>query len=406
MPRYKKSAGRVNIVKMIKNDGKWRFAPIVERDGSIVRDTVMVNGQEENHPEGRYYLEWYEGGKRRRKGGPAFEDLVAAAQAKFIELEARRVGLLPAADPERLTIDDAISDYLEFVRKQRSHRTLLTYRPTLAELFRKSYTKTYLDEVTRTDILKFIGYAFESNLAARTVYSKLVTVLQFFKHYGKTELIKSSDWPEYVGTIRSVYTPEEILALLNAATFEEQILLKFFLTSGFRKDEVRYATWHDVDFHHSLVRVTAKPFWKFKPKNYEERSVPLPTVMMEQLQEWKNKTNAAAWDPIFPNTKGKPDSTHIEVLKRVAFRAKLNCGQCVTKHGNTCATGPHCGRFFLHKFRHTFATQHLHDGIDIRTLQHWLGHSDMESTIVYLKGIQTKDAIEKVNAGLLASYIS
>jgi len=391
---------------MIKDAGKWRFAPIVERDGSIVRNTVMVNGQEENHPEGRYYLEWYEGGKRRRKGGPVFGDLVAAAQAKFIELEARRVGLLPAADPERLTIDDAISGYLEFIRKQRSHRTYLTYRPTLTELFRKSYTKTYFDEVTRADILEFISFAYESDLAARTVYSKLVTVLQFFKHYGKTELINSRDWPEYVGTIRPVYTPEEILALFNAATFEEQVLLKFFLTSGFRKDEVRYATWHDVDFHNSLVRVTAKPFWKFKPKNYEERSVPLPTVMMEQLQEWKNKNNAAAWDPIFPNTKGKPDSTHIEVLKRVAYRAKLNCRQCETKHGNTCADGPHCARFFLHKFRHTFATQHLRDGIDIRTLQHWLGHRDMKSTVVYLKGVQAKDAIEKVNAGLLASYIS
>ncbi len=404
MSRYKKSAGRVNIVKMIKDDRRWRFAPIVERGGSIIRDLVLIDGREETHPEGRYYLEWYEGGRRRRKGGPMFEDLVAAAQAKFIELEAKRVGLLPA-DPGRLTIDDAFRDYLAFVRKQRSHRTFLTYRPTLAELFRKSYAKSYLDEATRADIIKFIGDAFESNLAARTVYSKLVTVLQFFKHYGKTELIKSSDWPEYVGTIRPVYTPEEIRALLSAATFEEQVLLKFFLTSGFRKDEVRYATWHDVDFHHSLVRVTEKPFWKFKPKNYEERSVPLPTVMMEQLQKWRNKNDAAASDPIFPNSKGKPDSTHIEVLKQVAYRAKLNCGQCITKHGNTCADGPHCRRFFLHKFRHTFATQHLRDGIDVRTLQHWLGHRDMESTIVYLKGIQAKDAIEKVDAGLLASYI-
>jgi len=59
----------------------------------------------------------------------------------------------------------------------------------------------------------------------------------------------------------------------------------------------------------------------------------------------------------------------------------------------------------LHKFRHTFATQHLRDGIDIRTLQHWLGHCDMKSTIIYLKRIQAKDALTKVNAGSLASYV-
>jgi integrase/recombinase XerD len=193
--------------------------------------------------------------------------------------------------------------------------------------------------------------------------------------------------------------------MLQVATPDEAMLLKFFLASGFRKDEVRYTTWYDVDFHYSLVRVTAKPFWRFKPKNYEERTVPLPTAMIEQLRGWKDKRNAAAADPIFPNTKGKPDSTHIEVVKRVAYRAKLNCGQCATKHGNTCVKGPHCERFFLHKFRHTFATHHLRDGIDIRTLQHWLGHRDLKSTIVYLKGIQAKDAVAKVNAVFLASYV-
>jgi hypothetical protein len=45
---------------MIKVNGKWRFAPVVERDGNIVRDLVLINGAEENHSEGRYYLEWHE----------------------------------------------------------------------------------------------------------------------------------------------------------------------------------------------------------------------------------------------------------------------------------------------------------------------------------------------------------
>jgi site-specific recombinase XerD len=106
----------------------------------------------------------------------------------------------------------------------------------------------------------------------------------------------------------------------------------------------------------------------------------------------------AAADLVFPNTRGKPDSLHIEVVKRVAQRTKLNCGQCETKHGNRCADGPHCKRFFLHKFRHTFATEHLRDGVDIRTLQSWMGYRDIHSTMVYLKGIQSKDAVAKVNA--------
>jgi len=39
-------------------------------------------------------------------------------------------------------------------------------------------------------------------------------------------------------------------------------------------------------------------------------------------------------------------------------------------------------------------------------LQTWLGHRDIESTMVYLKGVQSKDAMAKVNGGSLAAYLA
>jgi len=42
----------------------------------------------------------------------------------------------------------------------------------------------------------------------------------------------------------------------------------------------------------------------------------------------------------------------------------------------------------------------------IRTLQNWMGHRDIKSTMVYLKGVQSKDALAKVNAGALARYVA
>jgi integrase len=38
----------------------------------------------------------------------------------------------------------------------------------------------------------------------------------------------------------------------------------------------------------------------------------------------------------------------------------------------------------LHKFRRTYATLHHENGVPIRTLMGWLGHSDLETTIRYL----------------------
>ena len=67
MARAKQYADRVNVIKRIKLGSKWPFAPVVEQNGRIVRDHVWVAGRDEHHPEGRYYLEWYEVGPEVRE---------------------------------------------------------------------------------------------------------------------------------------------------------------------------------------------------------------------------------------------------------------------------------------------------------------------------------------------------
>jgi integrase len=72
-------------------------------------------------------------------------------------------------------------------------------------------------------------------------------------------------------------------------------------------------------------------------------------------------------------------------LKNLALRAGLNCGSCVNKVGQSCGEHPVCDRWELHKFRKTFATLHHESGVSARTLQAWLGHSSLETTLAYLK---------------------
>lgn len=414
MPRKPKQySNRAKVLKYVKVGDHWRFAKVVERNGRIVRDHVLVAGKDEHHPEGTYYLEWYEtDNRRRRKAVANFSDLIEEAQRKAIEVDAMRAGVIApstspsAASPARLRVGRAIDDYLDFIRHHRSHRTFLTYRYTLSTLLRGSCGTSYVDDVCREDILKFMTDCYKRGLGSRTVYDKLVVALQMFKRYGRAKLIEAVDWPDYVEKIRPTYTPEEIAALMKNAEPDELIFLRFMLASGFRDQEGQHVTWRDLDFNNSVVFVTAKPIWGFKPKNWEERAVPLPAALIDQLQEFKEARKASTAQLIFPNSKGNPDTENDMIVKCVAERAKLNCGQCITRHGNRCSEGPHCQHYFLHKFRHTFATEHLRHGVDIRTLQNWLGHRDIKSTMVYLKGIQSKDALAKVNAGSLAGYMA
>jgi site-specific recombinase XerD len=64
---------------------------------------------------------------------------------------------------------------------------------------------------------------------------------------------------------------------------------------------------------------------------------------------------------------------------------------------NAARAGQDPDRYWLHKFRATFATMHLAAGVDLRTVQAWLGHSNLESTIRYLKPARGEAMREKVN---------
>jgi integrase len=409
-PEY---ADRVNLIKKIKTADGWRFAPVVPEANGRLKDRVRINDQIEVHPEGAYYIEWRVGGRRGRRYRTAVarDEAIDQARRKAIELRAIRDGLIAGPEPEpevapKTTIGDAIDAYLRYVKMQRKPRTHLTYRYTLDTLLRAAYKKKYVEDATRDDVLDFMTYCYELGLGARTVYDKVVTVLQLFKKHGRTGLMEKGDWPKYVDAIRPIYEPEELIAMFNVATEDEADLLKFILGSGFRDQELRYVAYLDLDFRHHLARVTAKAKWGFTPKNWEERTVPLPAGLMERLRKRKERKQARPHDLVFGNTKGRPDSEMDMVVKRVAERAGQNCGQCVTEHNNKCAEGPYCMNFFLHKFRHTFATNHLRDGVDIRTVQNWLGHRDIQSTMVYLKGVRSKDAAMKVNSGELAALVA
>jgi hypothetical protein len=77
----------------------------------------------------------------------------------------------------------------------------------------------------------------------------------------------------------------------------------------------------------------------------------------------------------------KPKMDFLDCCKAIAKRAKLN---------------PET--FYLHKFRATFATWTLWKQVDLKTVQSYLGHSDMESTMRYLKPAGHDHVREKMNS--------
>ena len=146
-----------------------------------------------------------------------------------------------------------------------------------------------------------------------------------------------------------------------------------------REQEVMHQYWSDIKLQHSMVRVSHKPDRGWTPKAYKEREIPIPSNLVKSLRAWKAKSDKSC-DFVFPTAGCNPKLNFLDCLKDIAERAGLNREN-----------------FWLHKFRATFATWALWGGVDLRTVQQWLGHSDMESTTRYLKPSHSQQVKDKVN---------
>lgn len=80
--------------KSLRVGDRWRFAAVVEKNGRIVRDPVWISGRDEHHPDGRYYSEWYQSGRRCRQSVSDFQQLTEAARRKSIECTALEAGAI------------------------------------------------------------------------------------------------------------------------------------------------------------------------------------------------------------------------------------------------------------------------------------------------------------------------
>jgi hypothetical protein len=136
---------RVNIIKYVKLDEGLRFAPLARKtNGNIRWDAVLVEGVEMRHPEGRYFIEWRQDGRRRRKAvGTIPSGILAAAQRQRAILNLRSTGVEvkePKPSARMTYLQDAIAKYLRDVQMNKARSTYVHYRQTL-NLFKASLEK-------------------------------------------------------------------------------------------------------------------------------------------------------------------------------------------------------------------------------------------------------------------------
>ncbi len=384
---------QVNITKRIDTPEGKRYCPVVVGpNGRIKPDWVLVNDRQEKHPEGAYYLDWNEDGKRRRISvGTDASAAYNSRARKQRELDAIAAGLIvsnPIEDDSRLRIRSAVGDFLEEVQLSRQRKTWMGYCVSL-RYFQESCGKNFLDEVERKDLLRLAAFLRDTKkLSPRTVHNKFAAVLTFLQSQGVPKLIGKNDHPRFIEQEVSIYEEDELSNLHAVCSPYHSTLYDFFLMSGFREQEAMHVLWSNVRFKANIIEMRWKPQFKWTPKAYKEREVPVPDELLEILEVHRRSLPAArasAHALVFSTASGKRDTHMLRALKRNATKAGLTPDD-----------------FWLHKFRATFATTHLQAGVDLRTVMTWMGQTNLESIIRYLKPARSQAVIEKVNVSFAA----
>ena len=373
----------VNLTKRVQTPHGWRYCTVVlSANGRVKPDLVLVNGKQETHKEGAYYLEWREGSKRIRLSvGKDPADASARRQRKEAELNAvnNGVSVVPECQNGNRSVAAAVAEFLDEAKLTKKPKTHAAYSTALS-YFVESCHKLNLEEIDRKDLLKFSAFLRdEKEQAPRSVYNKFENVMTFLKAHGIRGLVGKNDWPRYTEEEPEIYEQEDLDTLFAACDSDERLWYEFFLMTGEREQEVMYTYWSDVNLAASTVRVSHKPDRGWTPKAYKEREIPIPAKLVRSLKAWKAKSDKTC-SLVFPTAGCNPKLDFLDGLKAVAERAKLDKEN-----------------FWLHKFRATFATWSLWAGVDLRTVQQWLGHSDMESTMRYLKPSRSQHVRDKVN---------
>jgi len=300
----------------------------------------------------------------------------------------------------KTTIKDAVDQFLK-LKKRKRPRTVALYNTTLQHLVTHLPKGVrFVADLATSDALNTYLETLESDeYAKKTIGNKMGVVFSLLKHHVKETGVEYAS--KLVSLAKPVkqkpraYSDADIKKLFETMTEEEWERYAFFLSTGCREQEVMYATWDDVDFLHKTYKVEGKDDINFVPKNHEVRVTPLTTEVCEMLKARKSRVKGR-W--IFQAEGGKPEGHFLRKFKAIAKRAGLNCGVCKTKMMDgkfhlrkltdvACETRPVCEKHYLHRLRKTAATRWLHNHINIRKIQSWLGHSSLEVTQLYLDDV-------------------
>jgi integrase/recombinase XerD len=269
-----------------------------------------------------------------------------------------------------------------YYRRQQENLMTPLRKRMLEELKRRNYApatcRSYVDQIN--SLAKHFGKSpdkltaeelrqYQLHLIERKVswstFNVAVCAMRFFydKVLERSEKVEQLPYGKTPKKLPVVLSREEVRRLWQAASTSrpwQEMAIKTGYACALRVSELVRVQVDEIDGRRHLLHVRGA-------KGQKDRYVPLSPTLLEQMRSfWKGHRNRR-W--LFP---GKRPERHIDartVQHRIPRLARVaGIGKRVTTH----------------TLRHTAATHWLEAGVDLRTIQLFLGHTNLNTTAIYM----------------------
>ena len=288
-----------------------------------------------------------------------------------------------ADEPELPAIDELYLDYLAsycdmlVVERNSSQHTVRNYRLDLLD-FGRWAARASVNPLcaTRRDMRSYLGDLDYAQYSRRTVNRRLSSVRSFFRWLAAEELVESNpadvvSGPKLARSLPRTIPPADMARLLSVwrgsdkpSDMRNRAILEFLYACGARISETSGLLVDNVDFDTAQVRVFGK--------GSKERIVPLHELAIASMRDYlfnaRPELLAGKESPyFFVSTRGNQMSP--DALRKMFKQSLLVAGLDQT--------------LSPHDMRHTFATDLVEGGADLRSVQEMLGHSSLSTTQIY-----------------------
>ena len=291
--------------------------------------------------------------------------------------------------------------------KHYSYRTEQTYVEWIKRyiLFHK---KRHPKDMGADEVQAYITHlANERMVAASTQNQALSAIMFLYRYVLQKEIVFPSDIvrankPERLPTVLS---HTEAMAVINNLSGVPQLITKILYGSGLRIMECMRLRVKDIDFETHQLVIRAGKGENDRMTILSDSLIPSLKMHLETVRvihhmdlkegygevflpyalarKYPNASKDFGWQYVFPASTRSVDPVskrtgrhHLDVsVAQKAIRLAAQLAR-IDK-----PVSPHT-------FRHSFATQLLQNGYDIRTVQELLGHKDVKTTMIYTHVLQ------------------